>query len=96
MQAQYVTKALPLRSPAPPLLGLSQALVAVEWGNERSGANWEAKPKTFSALEGEDGDMVHSLRSLGSAALNCCGIAAGFLDAYWEVDAGRGSLRQDG
>ena len=84
MQAQYVTRALPLRSPAPPLLGLSQALVAVEWGNERSGANWEAKTKTFSALAGEDGGMVHSLRSLGSAALNCCGVAAGFLDAYWE------------
>ena len=28
--------------------------------------------------------MVHSLRSLGSAALNCCGVARGDLDAYWE------------
>ncbi len=28
--------------------------------------------------------MVHSLRSLGSAALNMCGVAAGELDAYWE------------
>lgn len=58
--------------------------MAVEWGNERSGANWETKTKTFSALAGEDGGMVHSLRSLGSAALNACGVAAGFLDAYWE------------
>ena len=28
--------------------------------------------------------MVHSLRSLGSAALNLCGVAEGGLDAYWE------------
>ncbi len=28
--------------------------------------------------------MVHSLRSLGSAALNCCAVARGDLDAYWE------------
>ena len=84
VQTQYVTRKLPLRSPAPPLQELNKALVAVEWGNERSGSNWEAKTKTFSALAGEDGGMVHSLRSLGSAALNCCGVAAGFLDAYWE------------
>ena len=28
--------------------------------------------------------MVHSLRSLGSAALNCCAVAKGEIDAYWE------------
>ena len=28
--------------------------------------------------------MVHGLRSLGSAALNLCAVAAGELDAYWE------------
>ena len=28
--------------------------------------------------------MVHSFRSLGSAALNCCSVARGDLDAYWE------------
>lgn len=28
--------------------------------------------------------MVHSLRSLGSAALNCCAVARGDLDLYWE------------
>ena len=78
---------LPLRSPAPPLQGLDKALVAVEWGNERSGNNWETKTKTFSKLAGDTsthGSMVHSLRSLGSAALNCCAVARGDLDAYWE------------
>lgn len=28
--------------------------------------------------------MVHSLRSLGSAALNLCAVAAGHIDVYWE------------
>ncbi|KLU85939.1 hypothetical protein MAPG_04958 [Magnaporthiopsis poae ATCC 64411] len=30
------------------------------------------------------GRMCHSLRSMGSAALNLCAVAAGQLDAYWE------------
>lgn len=61
--------------------------MAVEWGNERGGANWETKVKTFASLAGDAGTggrMVHSLRSLGSAALNCCAVARGDLDAYWE------------
>lgn len=83
----YARTKLPLKVPAPPLTGLKQALVAVEWGNERSGENWETKTKTFSSLAGDEstgGKMVHSLRSLGSAALNCCAVARGDLDAYWE------------
>lgn len=80
----YTRTRLPLRNPAPPLQGLRQALVAVEWGNERSGNNWEVKTKTFENLAGQEGGMVHSLRSLGSAALNCCSVAKGDLDAYWE------------
>ena len=70
-----------------PLHGLNEALVAVEWGNERHGNNWEVKTKTFSALAGSPevgGAMVHSLRSLGSAALNLCAVATGAMDAYWE------------
>lgn len=84
VKAQYVSRRLPLRQPAPPLQGLSKALIAVEWGNERSGSNYEVKTKTFTALGGENGGMVHSIRSLGSAALNACAVASGSLDAYWE------------
>lgn len=84
----YSTTKLPLKQPAAALEGLSQCLVAVEWGNERSGRNWDLKTQTYKALAGEElsekGHMVHSLRSLGSAALNCCGVARGDLDAYWE------------
>lgn len=29
--------------------------------------------------------MVHSLRSVGSAALNICFVASGSLDMYWEI-----------
>ena len=73
MVSAYTKTKLPLKMPAPPLTGLKQALVAMEWGNERSGNNWETKTKTFASLAGDEstgGAMVHSLRSLGSAALN--------------------------
>ena len=78
---------LPRKAYPEPLTGLGAALVAVEWGSERSGRNYEIKHKTFLKLAGatEDGGaMVHSLRSLGSAALNLCAVAAGQLDLYWE------------
>lgn len=28
--------------------------------------------------------MVHAVRSYGSAALNLCSVASGFIDSYWE------------
>ncbi|KAL8372431.1 hypothetical protein RB595_001978 [Gaeumannomyces hyphopodioides] len=85
---------LPLRcadgdsSKAAPLTGLGSALVAVEWGADRDGANFELKASVFRRLAAGDktdgGRMCHSLRSMGSAALNLCAVAAGQLDAYWE------------
>ncbi|KAJ9138874.1 Inositol monophosphatase [Pleurostoma richardsiae] len=74
-------------SRAPPLLGLSTALVGVEWGSSRDGPNFELKAETFRRLAASKevgGSMVHSMRSLGSAALNLCAVAAGQLDLYWE------------
>lgn len=80
------TTRLPLKRPSPePLRGLRNALVAVEWGSDRGGNNWAVKLDTFKNLGGEDGAMVHSMRSLGSAALNFCGVASGALDVYWEA-----------
>lgn len=73
---------LPLRAPEP--LDLNSAQVAVEWGSHRSGNELKVKSETFAALVSQDGGMVHSLRSFGSAALNLCGVASGGLDAYWE------------
>ncbi|KAG8627505.1 hypothetical protein KVT40_004988 [Elsinoe batatas] len=78
---------LPLREPEP-LDGLDKAMIAVEWGSDRSGNDYDVKVKTFRSLgasKDEGGAMVHSLRSLGSAALNMCAVATGSMDAYWEA-----------
>jgi myo-inositol-1(or 4)-monophosphatase len=77
---------LPLKQPIP-LSGLDECVVAIEYGSDRSGANWKTKVDTWAALgasKDEGGAMVHSARALGSAALNLCGVAEGTLDAYWE------------
>ncbi|KAJ9300284.1 hypothetical protein DTO271G3_2401 [Paecilomyces variotii] len=82
------TTKLPLKGAnIEPLKGLSNSLIAVEWGSDRSGQNFETKVRTFEQLgksREEGGAMVHSMRSLGSAALNLCSVAAGTLDLYWE------------
>ena len=78
---------LPLKEPLEPLDTVSECLVAMEWGSDRSGPNYTCKTQTFAKLGGakeEGGAMVHSMRSFGSAALNLCGVASGSLDLYWE------------
>lgn len=78
---------LPLAKSPRPLEGLGTALVAVEWGAHRDGPNYDLKVETFRKLAGSretGGSMVHSLRSLGSAALNIACVAAGQMDLYWE------------
>lgn len=78
---------LPLTSPRP-LPSLSQALIAVEWGSDRSATAIEARSRSFARLVGDgtqvqQGKMAHSLRSMGSAALNFSAVASGQLDMYW-------------
>ncbi|KAG8721042.1 hypothetical protein FRC08_016162 [Ceratobasidium sp. 394] len=83
---------LPLSNPAP-LHRLSEAQIAVEWGSDRSKEVIEAKARSFVRLAGdgsskggvEGGKMAHSLRSLGSAALNFAHVASGGMDIYWEI-----------
>ncbi|KAK9381628.1 uncharacterized protein V2V93DRAFT_367437 [Kockiozyma suomiensis] len=65
-------------------LTLQNALIGIEWGTQRSGPNYKCKVDTFNKLAAEDGGMIHGFRSLGSAAMNICAVAAGQLDAYWE------------
>jgi myo-inositol-1(or 4)-monophosphatase len=77
---------LPLQPPLP-LVNLQSCLLAVEWGAERSGPNWHTKVDTFNHLAAsveDGGKMVHSMRSIGSAALNFVSVARGDVDAYWE------------
>lgn len=50
----------------------------------------QRKASSFVALAGDkneipNGKMAHSLRSLGSAALNYSHVAQGALDIYWFV-----------
>jgi myo-inositol-1(or 4)-monophosphatase len=78
---------LPLAKNPVPLQGLDSSLVAIEWGSQRDGVNYDVKIEVFRKLcatKEAGGAMVHSLRSLGSAALNLCAVAAGQLDLYWE------------
>lgn len=78
---------LPLSRNPQPLTGLGSALVAVEWGSTRDGPNFEAKVATFrnlAASRDDGGAMAHSLRSVGSAALQLAHVAAGQTDVYWE------------
>ncbi|KAH0563141.1 hypothetical protein GP486_002296 [Trichoglossum hirsutum] len=82
-----LTTRLPLNPSPEPLTGLDKALAAVEWGQDRSGPNYEVKWRTFLKLVSAkelDGAMVHGQRMFGSAALNLCAVAAGQLDVYWE------------
>jgi myo-inositol-1(or 4)-monophosphatase len=78
---------LPLFPPTP-LNGLANCLVAVEWGSDRSGNDFQVKANTFkkfASSKESGGGMVHGLRSLGSAALNLCEVARGGIDVYWEA-----------
>lgn len=78
---------LPLAKTPGPLNGLGEALVAIEWGAHRDGPNYDLKVDVFRKLAASKetgGSMVHSLRSLGSAALNIACVAAGEMDVYWE------------
>lgn len=78
---------LPLKENPEPLKDLSTALVAAEWGSDRKGVNFDVKARvitTLAASKESGGSMVHSIRSMGSAALNLAAVAAGSLDLYWE------------
>jgi len=76
------TTPLPLYPPQP--LFLHTSVIAIEYGSTRSGPNFDVKLSTFKNLASESGGMARGFRAYGSAALNLCGVASGFLDAYWE------------
>lgn len=79
--------ALPVKQTPDALTGLNGALVALEWGSERTGPNWELRTsvnKKLLSSKDDGGAMVHSVRSSGSAALDFCYVAAGWFDAFWE------------
>ncbi|RDW61555.1 Myo-inositol-1-monophosphatase [Coleophoma crateriformis] len=78
---------LPLKQNPEPLKDLSTCLVGAEWGSDRTGSNFAIKCAVFAKLAAskEDGGaMVHSLRCMGSAALNIAAVATGQQDVFWE------------
>ncbi|KAJ4471862.1 hypothetical protein C8J55DRAFT_563522 [Lentinula edodes] len=82
---------LPLAKNPKPLATLNHALIAVEWGNDRTIDPLTKRSESFHKLAGdpdngvEGGRMAHSLRSLGSSAMNFATVAQGGLDIYWEI-----------
>ena len=62
--------------------------IAAEYGSSREAPALPAKMKTYEKLAAHTnsgGKMVHSIRSMGSAALNICYVATGGIDIYWEI-----------
>ncbi|KAE9400987.1 hypothetical protein BT96DRAFT_856891 [Gymnopus androsaceus JB14] len=96
-QGSYVSrlggppKKLPLAKSPKPLATLNHAQIAVEWGNDRTVDPLTKRSESFHKLAGdpnngvEGGRMAHSLRSLGSSAMNFATVAQGGLDIYWEI-----------
>ncbi|KAK0481379.1 hypothetical protein IW261DRAFT_1418473 [Armillaria novae-zelandiae] len=82
---------LPFASSPKPLASLSQAQIAVEWGNDRASKPLTSRSESFHLIAGDPsngvvgGRMAHSLRSLGSSAMNFAMVAQGGLDMYWEI-----------
>lgn len=78
---------LPLHTMPPPMPSLRSCLVAIEYGNQRKGPNWELRSSMHKQLltdTVEGGAFCNSIRSNGSAALDFCYVAQGNLDLFWE------------
>ena len=83
---------LPLSIPRP-LPSLSQALIAMGWGSDRSHPATRSTAESLLRLVGDPnlsspvkgGKMAHSLRSIGSAALTFSMVTQGGMDMYWYI-----------
>lgn len=85
--ATGTTYKLPMQPVPPPMPSLRSCLVAIEWGNQRHGANWDLRTDVHKKLltdKVEGGAFCKSVRSNGSAALDFCYVAQGILDVFWE------------
>ncbi|KKY26839.1 putative inositol monophosphatase 2 [Diplodia seriata] len=84
----------PLRAdvpPPPPLTGLRDACVGIDFGSDRSGPNFALNLAVFAALASSDsaggGRFAHALRATNCASESVCRVAAGQLDCWWECGA---------
>ncbi|RKP12693.1 hypothetical protein BJ684DRAFT_405, partial [Piptocephalis cylindrospora] len=76
-------QSLPLRSLSH-IPKLSEALVATEFGSDRSDVPLSVKTQGMHALTAATAGAAHGIRATGSAALNLSMVARGSCDAYWE------------
>jgi myo-inositol-1(or 4)-monophosphatase len=86
-RANGTTVSLPVKPNPEPISSLNDCLVALEWGSERQGPNWDLRShmsKQLLSSKESGGAMVHSIRSSGSAALDFCYVASGWIDLFWE------------
>ncbi|KAK0237900.1 hypothetical protein EDD85DRAFT_832268 [Armillaria nabsnona] len=86
-----VRRKLPFANPPQPLPSLSKAQLAVEWGFDRRIPPLAARAESFHRLVSDAANgihkarMAHSLRSLGTSAMNFVYVAQGAFDMYWEI-----------
>ena len=73
---------LPLYQPAS--LSLKTSVIGVIISSNRSDDIYKTSIKTFENLTSSSGGMVHGLRIHGSAALDLCFVACGFIDGAWQ------------
>ena len=66
-------------------LSLSNSLLAIEWGADRSDRTMPNKLKTFNTLLHEKQILAHGLRSFGACTINCMEVAKGSIDIYFEI-----------
>ena len=79
---------LPLEpASARPLPSLTGALIAVEWGSDRTREQVHYRTESYAHLlcAPPHGVMAHSLRSVGSTALDVALLAQGSIDVFWYV-----------
>lgn len=83
-----------------PINPLSQSIVGLEYGNERTDDVLDPKLETFAKVIKAP---VRAIRCYGSAAMNLCMIASGVLDIYleagihcWDIAAGVVIVRESG
>ena len=75
-----------------PITPISQCIIGLEYGNERTNDVLDPKLETFSRVIKAP---VRAIRCYGSAAMNLCMVASGVLDIYleagihcWDIAAG--------
>lgn len=69
------------------LQSLTGALIAVEWGSDRAQEQVQRRADSYAHLlcAPPHGVMAHSLRSVGSVALDIALLAQGAIDVFWYV-----------